>query len=824
MSVKKLKFLISPLICLFIIGTIYLINGFYPFGSNSIIQVDADYQYVPILYYIYDFLHGRVNLLYSGIGLGNNIYVSTIIQGSLYSPINLFLYLTSRDNIVNYFNILLFIKISLISLTAYIYINKRYRKISDFYKNLFAVLYAFSGFILFNYFNIMWLDCVILFPLIVMFLEELMDNNRPYGYIIFVSLSLLVSIYISYYILFFIIFYSYIYLQINYSKEELLKKVSLLGYSTLIAFLISSISILPAIYQLVNSSRFLSYVSTYNLDNNMMLKSLYLLTSPLFIIFFIKYFFKSKILLRRKYVILITFIFFAIGIILEPINLSIHAGSYWNFPYRYGFITTFILLKGSLEYLLTVNNSKGIDKFKILKLIVWALLFGVIIIGNYLVRESIIREMIFLDLDNITLYLNILIIIFLIIIVTIISISFNSKRERYFLLGCSTILSIMVFTSWTMFYNEGYYLTKTANDLNDNLNFESDGRYKMDYSVYTPDYGLIFNVDTLDNWLHVIPQNELTVYDNLGYYVNDTSVKSYGGTIFSDYFLNTKYVLSNTIKDSDIYTLLQVYDNNYLYKYNYRLPYGFVYSKKESISFQDEFQYQNDIYKNLFGTDLDLIKVINYQESGQDIKINYDVSEKGILYFKTESIDDINYLKISDKTIFIDGDYILDLGVYDENIEIFISKNSLDDIEFSLGFVSWNDLLGLSSLVRYDLGKYYVDNICDDDSYLVLPINDISGMRVYLNDELVKVEDYLDNFIMVKLKRGSNIISIKYEMPFFKIGLILSIVGIISFFFWRKIQFKTCLNNVVYCVYNFLFIVLFGYYYIYSMIKWILNI
>lgn len=81
-----------------------------------------------------------------------------IIQGSIFSPLSLLLYFTSTDNIVNYF-------------------------------------------------NIMWVDSVILFLLIVMYLEELLNNDKYFGYVVTLSLSLIISYYISYFILFYYFIY-----------------------------------------------------------------------------------------------------------------------------------------------------------------------------------------------------------------------------------------------------------------------------------------------------------------------------------------------------------------------------------------------------------------------------------------------------------------------------------------------------------------------------------------------------------------------------------------------------------------------------------------
>ena len=302
---KKIRFILPSVITLLILFIIFDFNNLYPFDNNSIVKVDADYQFIPILYHIYDFLHGDVGIIYNDIGLGNNIYISMIIQGSIFSPLSMLLYFTDRENIVNYFNIIVIVKMCLLSLTSYIYINSVY-KVKEYYKIIFSVLYAFSGWVLLNYFNVMWLDSVILFPLIVMFLNKMLDSGKCLGYIITLSLSLIISYYISYFILLFILFYSFLYTFLKVDKDKAKKVIFKLGISTLIAILISSFSLLPTLYQTFISSRIdNSYVS--NIISNFMNKSLYLMLSSIFLVFFAKLILKFKGDKKNVYIFFILF-------------------------------------------------------------------------------------------------------------------------------------------------------------------------------------------------------------------------------------------------------------------------------------------------------------------------------------------------------------------------------------------------------------------------------------------------------------------------------------------------------------------------------------
>ena len=109
---KYIKYIVPSLITFLILGIIYYFNNLYPFGSKPLVQVDADYLYIPVLYKIYDLLHGVGNLFYDDIGLGNSLYASLIIQGSLFSPLNLLLYFVDRNSIIEFFGLFIIIKLS----------------------------------------------------------------------------------------------------------------------------------------------------------------------------------------------------------------------------------------------------------------------------------------------------------------------------------------------------------------------------------------------------------------------------------------------------------------------------------------------------------------------------------------------------------------------------------------------------------------------------------------------------------------------------------------------------------------------------------------
>ena len=66
---KYLKYIIPSFITFIILGIIYCFNDLYPFGIKPLVQVDADYIYIPIMYKIWDILHYGGNIFYNCISL-----------------------------------------------------------------------------------------------------------------------------------------------------------------------------------------------------------------------------------------------------------------------------------------------------------------------------------------------------------------------------------------------------------------------------------------------------------------------------------------------------------------------------------------------------------------------------------------------------------------------------------------------------------------------------------------------------------------------------------------------------------------------------------
>ena len=72
---------------------------------------------------------------------------------------------------------------------------------------VFSTAYALSGFVAAYSWDIMWMDCILLFPLIMVGLEKLVREQKPGLYFVTLALSVFANYYISIMICIFLVFY-----------------------------------------------------------------------------------------------------------------------------------------------------------------------------------------------------------------------------------------------------------------------------------------------------------------------------------------------------------------------------------------------------------------------------------------------------------------------------------------------------------------------------------------------------------------------------------------------------------------------------------------
>ena len=341
---------------------IFIFRGIFPFGEETFLRTDMYHQYAPFFSEFQYKLHHGGSLLYSwDVGLGINF--SALYAYYLASPLNWLLFLCPKGLILEFMTYMIVVKIGLTGVSMCYYLRQRFPE-RTLGCSFIAILYALSGYISAYSWNLMWLDCILLFPLILLGLERLVRGESGMLYVITLGLSILSNYYISIMTCIFLVIY-FICLNVLEGMERLrVVGIRILRFAlySLIAGGLAAVTLLPEIFalQMTASSDFtfpqtatqyftiidmfarqMPFVETeQGLDHwpNIYAGALIFLLLPL-------YFMNRKISIREKAVQGLLLVFFYLSFSVNILNFIWHGFHYPNsLPCRQSFIYIFLIL------------------------------------------------------------------------------------------------------------------------------------------------------------------------------------------------------------------------------------------------------------------------------------------------------------------------------------------------------------------------------------------------------------------------------------------------------------------------------------------------
>ena len=225
-------------------------RGIFPFGEECFLRTDMYHQYAPFFSEFQYKLKQGGSLLYSwDIGMGVNF--SALYAYYLASPVNWLIILCPKKFIIEFMTILITIKTGICGVTFTWYLNRHFEK-KHFIAGVFGIFYALSGYMAAYSWNIMWLDCILLFPVILFGLERLVKEKKGMVYCIALGLSILSNYYISIMICIFMVIYAAV-LVILYPPKKGKEFAATAGRFTLYSLLaggLAAVVLLPEIYAL----------------------------------------------------------------------------------------------------------------------------------------------------------------------------------------------------------------------------------------------------------------------------------------------------------------------------------------------------------------------------------------------------------------------------------------------------------------------------------------------------------------------------------------------------------------------------------------------
>lgn len=380
----------------------------YPFGDKNVFRMDLYHQYGPLFAELYERLTQSRSLLYSWNSGGGSGFLGNYLN-YLASPAALLTLLFGHVGVPNSIGAMVLLKAGLSS-AAFTYYLRRSQGKNNFSAAAFGVLYAFCGFFIAYFWNVMWLDAMVLFPLVVLGIEKAVHRKRFTLFALSLAATLVTNYYMGYMVCIFSVVYFFIFYFSSFkltalcdampdkqavfdgSKTVLANKLKLLllkiKYSrflraglnfasgALVAGALAAAALVPVFFVLRNCSatsgtfpsKLESYFSVFDfLANHLasldptirssgedVLPNVY--CGIVTIILIPLYLFCGRIKLRERlaHVALLAFFFFSFNT--NFANYIWHGFHFPNdLPYRFSFIYSFILLAMAFKCLVNIR-------------------------------------------------------------------------------------------------------------------------------------------------------------------------------------------------------------------------------------------------------------------------------------------------------------------------------------------------------------------------------------------------------------------------------------------------------------------------------------
>lgn len=205
--------LFSGLLAAVCISIIYIIYKVFPFGDSTVMRMDLYHQYGPLFAELYDRVVNHQSFIYSWTSGGGSSFLGNYFN-YLSSSLSVIIFFFDKENISFAISFLVSVKCILSACTFTYYLKKSQLKHS-YMTAVFGVFFAFSAYFLAYYWNVMWLDGMILLPLIALGIENIINRGSGKLYILSLVLLFVSSYYMGFMCCIFAVLYFIAYYLIS---------------------------------------------------------------------------------------------------------------------------------------------------------------------------------------------------------------------------------------------------------------------------------------------------------------------------------------------------------------------------------------------------------------------------------------------------------------------------------------------------------------------------------------------------------------------------------------------------------------------------------
>lgn len=551
------------------------------------------------------------------------------------------------------------------------------------------------------------------------------------------------------------------------------------------------------------------------------------------------YFFNKKFTFKNK-VITAGFIFVLLSLFTIPgFNVVMHGFDYPNsFSNRFSFIFIFVLIMLAYK---TFKNITGLSKRDIMIACIVTLFSTYFIFDSFNIYIKL--EMILLIVYSFLIFLLIVkgknIRRFIIIILILLNLLNMIINVRYNLREINNQGFSNIKDNYTNKYTSSEKAINTIKN-------KDRGLYRIEKTpslMYNYNDAMMFNYKSITNFSSTNKIETLDFLNKLGFqkYIV-TSTYYDGSTKAVDSLLGIKYVWSD-YENYKGYKMLKKYDDSNIYINKNALDFGYVVSndvKEFKGDYNNTFDYQNTLLKNLSGYDFgNVYSKLNFEAITKNLKLDQkDINTPSGKIINTKIYEKVNNNENATLTLKVDNNskdlvyYFFD-SYFDQTAKVYINgkelskrelnnaltlgmfylenSNKQKEIEIKFELFETSDSIKFNDMYFYkeneDILNKYLNKIKDkstisleekssskltgkvtlqEDGYLMFSIPYDEGWSLCVDGKKVEVNKLIDGLIGTQLTKGSHDIVLKYMPPGRRIGMLLSIIGLILTVFYIK--------------------------------------
>ena len=404
---RKKALLISFLIPFAVMIISYIIRGVAPFGKGTLCSMDGFSQYFPMLENMASSLkNGEIFYSFSG-ALGFNLWTQSAYYTN--SPLWLIVYILPSSLHISAINLLVAVKVGLSALLFCVYLLGQkcaHRKSHTLYLcPAFSCAWALSSYILAFINQLMWLDVIMLLPMVILGLERLFEKKSITLYVLMLFLSIWSCFYLGYMVCIFVCLY---FVYLSFFKKENIKAIiskgALFCFSSLLAAGMAAVVLIP-VYKTLSATAASDLTFTKLEISNSFLQilkqllpfgkisleygapNLYCTLSA--VILMIYSFFQKRISLSERIIGLVFILFMVLSMCINLGDYIWHGFHFPNqLPSRQSFLLIFLILVFAYKATAQTNI-----RFKVKKLVSIIIVFACCINGfNILINQTWVSQ------------------------------------------------------------------------------------------------------------------------------------------------------------------------------------------------------------------------------------------------------------------------------------------------------------------------------------------------------------------------------------------------------------------------------------------------